>query len=305
MNGRNVFRWFVFVAAAVVPITVLLVAAAAPVSRTAPRDPGVQAVVSGVSRARLEADVRALAAFPTRHTLSGPGNVDAAARWIERAFRAISRQTGGRLQVARDTWTQPAGNRLPGPTPMTNVLAVLPGTATPERVLIVSGHYDSRASDVMDAQSRAPGANDDASGVAVVLECARQMAGRRYPATIIFAAVTGEEQGLYGATHLAEQMAHSKRNVVAMLTNDIVGNSRGQNGTKNDRELRVFSAGFDPTETPALAARRRAWGTDADTPARTLARAVRDAARRYVNDFSVVLVYRNDRYGRGGDHTPS
>lgn len=281
-------------------------AAPRPAARPAARDPNVQTLVKNVSSARLENTVRTLAAFPTRHTLSGSGNVDAAARWLEREFQAIARSTGGQLQVRRDTWTQPAGARLPAPHELTNVLAVLPGTATPERVLIVSGHYDSRVTDVMNAKSRAPGANDDASGVAVVLECARLLAGsgRRFSATIVFACVTGEEQGLYGSTHLAQQMTAEKRNVVAMLTNDIVGNSRGEGGAKNDRAVRVFSAGYDPTETPAQAARRRAWGTDADTPARTLARAVHDAARRYVHGFDATLVYRNDRYGRGGDHSP-
>ncbi len=274
--------------------------------RAPAHDANVAAIVNGVSAARLETSVRALAAFPTRHTLSGAGNVDAAARWLEKQLGQISRETGGRLQVARETWTQPAGTRLPAPHELTNVVAVLPGEAVPERIVIVSGHYDSRVTDVMDARSPAPGANDDASGVAVVLECARLLAGsgRRFPATVIFACVTGEEQGLYGSTHLAERMTREKRAIVAMLTNDIVGNSRGENGVKNDREVRIFSAGYDPTETATQAARRRAWGTDADTPARTLARAVQDAARRYVPRFAATLVYRNDRYGRGGDHSP-
>lgn len=248
--------------------------------------------------------MRELAAFPTRHTLSGARGVDAAARYLEREFAAISRTTGGRLQVVRDTWTQPAGNRLPAPARLTNVIATLPGESEPERVIIVSGHYDSRVSDVMNAVSPAPGANDDASGVAVVLELARLMAGRRFGATIVFAALTGEEQGLYGSTHLAEQMATQKRSVVAMITNDIVGNSRGQNGVKDDKRVRVFAAGYDPAEPPAQTVRRRAWGTDADTPARTLARGLVDAVRRYVKDFEATLVYRNDRYGRGGDHSP-
>lgn len=298
--------WATFCVALLTGLGALLVHALAAPARVPTRDAGVQTLVNNVSAARLEETVRALAAFPTRHTLSGAGNVDAAARWLENQFVQISRETGGQLQVAHDTWTQPAGARLPAPHELTNVVAVLPSAATPERVVIVSGHYDSRVTDVMDAKSLAPGANDDASGVAVVLECARLLAssGRRYPATILFACVTGEEQGLYGATHLAEQMTNEKRNVVAMLTNDIVGNSRGENGVKNDREVRVFSAGYDPTETAVVAARRRAWGTDADTPARTLARAVRDAAGRYVPHFAASLVYRNDRYGRGGDHSP-
>ncbi len=280
-------------------------ALAAPVAERPPdRDREVQAVVDGVSRDPLERVVRALASFPTRHTLSGAGGVDAAADYLYREFSAIAAETGGALKVEKDTWTQEAGNRIPAPTQLTNVVATLPGTERPDTVIVITGHYDSRASDVMDVRSPAPGANDDASGVAAVVETARRMAGRKYPVTVIFAAVTGEEQGLYGSTHLAKKLAAEKKTVLAMLANDIVGNSRGQDGRKNDKQVRVFSAGYDPSVTPEALARARSWGTDADTPARTLARAVRDAARRYVKGFEAVLVYRNDRYGRGGDHTP-
>jgi Zn-dependent M28 family amino/carboxypeptidase len=264
----------------------------------------VLAVVRAVSPAPLEKTVRDLAAFPTRHTLSGARGVDAAASYLAREFTAISRANGGRLIVEKDTWTQPAGNRMPAPHTLTNVIATLPGVETPERVIVISGHYDSRVTDVMNSTAPAPGANDDASGVAVVMELARVMAGRRYPCTIVFAAVTGEEQGLYGSTHLAETMTTAKRNIVAMITNDIVGNSRGEGGIRDDRHLRVFSAAYDPAEAVADTARRRSAGTDADTLSRTLARAASDAARRYVSNFSVTLTYRNDRYGRGGDHSP-
>ncbi len=268
------------------------------------RDAEVQAVVRAISPAPLEKTVRGLAAFPTRHTLSGPRGVDAAAVYLVREFAEISRANGGRLVVEKDTWTQPAGVRMPESHVLTNVIATLPGTETPERVIVISGHYDSRVTDVMNATAPAPGANDDASGVAVVMELARVMAPRRYPCTIVFAAVTGEEQGLYGSTHLAETMTIAKRNIVAMITNDIVGNSRGEGGIRDDRHIRVFSAGYDPAEPTTDATRRRSAGTDADTPSRTLARTAADAARRYVSGFSVTLVYRNDRYGRGGDHSP-
>ena len=267
------------------------------------RDARVQAVVGGVSAAHLENTVRILASFPTRHTLSPTGSAQAV-NWIAAQFQAISAANGGRLRVERDTWTQPAGERLPVPVVLTDVVATLPGDEMPERIIIISGHYDSRVTDVMNASGVAPGANDDASGVAVALELARLMAGRHYPATIKFVAVTGEEQGLYGSTHLAQEMADGKRNVEAMITNDIVGNSHGQGGIHDDSHVRVFASGADPTETTAQAARRRAAGTDADTPARTLARAVLDAGRRYVPGFGVALVYRLDRYLRGGDHAP-
>ena len=281
----------------------LLLAAGA--ARAAPpeKDAGVQAVVDAVVAARLERTVRTLASFPTRHTLSEAGSKQSV-DWITAQFQAISKETGGRLQVERDIWVQPAGERLDAPVRMTDVVATLPGDATPERIVIVSGHYDSRVTDVMNATGNAPGANDDASGVAVALEMARVMAGRHYPATIKFVAVTGEEQGLYGSTHLAQEMADGKKDVLAMITNDIVGNSHGQGGAHDASHVRVFASGADPTETLADLAQRRAAGTDADTPARTLGRAVLDADRRYVSGFGVQLVYRLDRYLRGGDHQP-
>lgn len=228
------------------------------------RDAGVLVVVNAVTAARLENTVRTLAAFPTRHTLSPSGSA-LAAGWIESQFRAISKETGGRLLVERDTWTQPAGERLPAPVPMTDVVATLPGDAKPERILIVSGHYDSRVTDVMNATANAPGANDDASGVAVALELARVMAGHHYPATIKFVAVTGEEQGLYGSTHLAQEMADGKRDVLAMITNDIVGNSHGQGGIYDASRVRVFASDADPAETSVQAAGRRAAECSAES----------------------------------------
>jgi len=274
-------------------------------ARAAPpeKDAAVQAVVDAVRAARLERTVRTLAAFPTRHTLSEAGSRQSV-DWIAAQFQAISRDTGGRLRVERDTWVQPAGERLDAPVRMTDVVATLPGDISPERIVIVSGHYDSRVTDVMNATGNAPGANDDASGVAVALEMARVMAGRHYAATIKFVAVTGEEQGLYGSAHLAQEMADGNKDVLAMITNDIVGNSHGQGGIRDASHVRVFASGADPAETPADLARRRAAGTDADTPARTLGRAVLDADRRYVPGFGAALVYRLDRYLRGGDHQP-
>ena len=281
-----------------------IVAAGSAVHAAPPeKDAGVQAVVDAVAAPHLENTVRTLAAFPTRHTLSVSGSA-AASEWIYGQFAAISKSTGGRLQVARDTWTQPAGERLTAPVRMTDIVATLPGDAKPERIVIISGHYDSRVTDVMNATGPAPGANDDASGVAVALELARVMSSHHYPATVKFVAVTGEEQGLYGSTHLAQEMADGGQNVLAMITNDIVGNSHGQGGVYDPSYVRVFASGTDPMETPAQASRRRAAGTDADTPARTLARAITDADKRYVPGFGTVIIYRLDRYLRGGDHAP-
>jgi hypothetical protein len=267
-------------------------------------DVQVQAVVDGISSTNLEKTVRDLAAFPTRHTLSGTLGADAAASYLANEFTAISSASDGRLLVEKDTWNQPEGRRIPEAHDLTNVIATLPGTETPERVIIVSGHYDSRAADVMGASVIAPGANDDASGVAVVVELARVMAGRSYSCTVIFAALTGEEQGLYGASHLAEQMEAAGRGVIAMITNDTVGSPRGEGGIVDDKHIRVFSAGYNPAETPEETAKRRLLGTETDSPSRTFARGAADTVRRYVSDFSLTLVYRNDRCGRSGDHTP-
>lgn len=291
----------------VAPALLLTLAAACAAPNHPPKtNRTVCADVQSVSQKNLQATVEKLAAFPTRHTLSGASGADAAATYLESEFAKIAAASGGRLAVQKQTWTQPAGTRLPQPAELTNVIATLPGTAVPERIIVVSGHYDSRATDVMDAKSPAPGANDDASGVAVVVELARIMATgkERFAATIVFAAVTGEEQGLYGSTHLAETLKADGKTVIAMLTNDIVGNSRGTDGLRDASHVRVFSAGYDPGTEQRTLTRQRAAGTDADSPARVLARATKDAAKRYVSGFGVELVYRNDRYGRGGDHTP-
>ena len=304
-----VFRPFL-IPVGVAALAALSAFAAAPHNKAKPSTPPdhdaqTVFVVQNVQATHLENTVRTLAAFPTRHTLSGAKGADAAAAYLFRELTQISQNTGGRLEVMRDTWTQPAGTRMTEPAQLTNVVATLPGTESPERVVVISGHYDSRVTDVMNTKDAAPGANDDASGVAVVVELARLMSGQKWPCTVVFACVTGEEQGLYGSTHLAETMKAQNKNVVAMLTNDIVGNSTGQNGVKDDKHVRVFSAGYEMGETANEATRKRAWGTDADTPSRLLARAFVDATRRYAkNEISAVLVFRNDRYGRGGDHSP-
>ena len=256
------------------------------------KDPEVTNLLEGVSREKLEKTVRTLASFPTRNTLSMVENGDKAADWL---MREMQKLPGRDLAVEKESWLEPVGRRVPKPTKLSNVYGILTGTDTPERVIIVSGHYDSRVTDVMNATSPAPGANDDGSGTAVAMELVRLLSYRRWPATIIFACVTGEEQGLLGSGYLAEQMKSANRNIIAMITNDIVGNSTGQNGIKNDRQIRVFSAGYDPL---------LAKPSDADSPSRTLARGLRDTTKRYLSRFEAALVMRNDRFGRGGDHTP-
>ncbi|MET8222184.1 M20/M25/M40 family metallo-hydrolase [Streptomyces sp. NPDC005301] len=183
-------------------------------------------------------------------------------------------------------------------------MATLRGSVTPERIYVVSGHYDSRVTDVMDATSDAPGADDDASGVAVVLELARVMARRRPAATIVFAAVAGEEQGLYGATHMAERFRSAGADVQGMFTDDIVGSSTADDGTRDPYTVRLFAEGVPSSETPEQAAVRRSVGGENDSPARQLARFVRDTADNDATGMHVRVVHRRDRYRRGGDHIP-
>ncbi len=238
--------------------------------------------------------------FPTRHTLSGARGVDAAADWLIRRLRSF----GGNLSVEKDTWLEPKGQRVDKPSTISNVYAKIPGAKYPNHWVVISGHYDSRVTDVMDSTSDAPGANDDASGVAVTLEVARVLASSKPDIGIIFAALTGEEQGLLGARHLADSLVAKGETVVAMATYDIVGNSTGADGKKRTDYIRIFSGGDTPGESSVAANRRRTTGLDADSPSRTLARSVADVAKRYIHGFRTEVVYRQDRFGRGGDHSP-
>ncbi|MDZ7269263.1 MAG: M28 family metallopeptidase [candidate division KSB1 bacterium] len=275
------------------------------------RDPAIVAMLAEVSRERLEANIRALASFHTRHSLSDTVSeqrgIGAARRWIKAELERYSRQSGGRLVVAFDPFVVEAdGRRIAQRTVMQNVLARLPGSDPADtRVLIISGHYDSRASDPLDATSQAPGANDDASGTAVVMELARVMSRHAFPATLVFAAVAGEEQGLYGSSHLAQRAHSEKWNVIAMITNDIVGNTRAsETGLHDNTHVRVFSEGVPAAESEAEARRRQAVGSENDSPARQLARYFKAVGERYVDLMNVMLIYRRDRFLRGGDHTP-
>ncbi len=274
-------------------------------------DPTIKNMVEQVSAQQIEATVRKLVSFHTRHTLSDTlstkTGIGAARNWIKAEMEKYAKESGGRLKVEFDTFTQPAdGRRVSVPTVMKNVLAILPGTdPADDRVFIVSGHYDSRVSDVMDAKSFAPGANDDASGTAVAMELARVMSKQRFNATLIFVAMVGEEQGLYGATNLAKRAKAEKWNVAGMITNDIVGNTySSETDLKDNRSVRIFSEAISPTETSAQANLRNSTGSENDGAARSFARYLKEAGERYVDQLDVKLIYRRDRYLRGGDHTP-
>jgi hypothetical protein len=276
-------------------------------------DPNIQRLVNEISAKTLEADVRKMVSYGTRHTLSDTQSkkrgIGAARQYVFDEFKKYSKAGGGRMTVEMDTFLmRPDGKRVDKLTPMANVLATIPGTdPTDTRVFIMSGHLDSRVTDVMNRTADAPGANDDASGVAAVMEVARVLAGQKFPCTIKLVAVQGEEQGLLGADHLARRAKREGWNVVAMLNNDIVGNSKGYDPEITDSlHLRVFSEGVPATETPEQARARRQLSNENDSPSRELARYAQAAARQYVNanGYAVLLEYRPDRFLRGGDHTP-
>jgi Zn-dependent M28 family amino/carboxypeptidase len=273
------------------------------------RDPKIEAMLAEISVDRIRARIEALAGFGTRHTLSDTQSptrgIGAARRWIKGEFDRVAAASGGRLKVELDSYVQEPTRRVKVATEVVNVVATLPGRS-PEsaaRVVVIGGHYDSRATNGDDATSDAPGANDDASGTAVVLELAEVMARREYDATIVFAAFAGEEQGLLGSTRYAKAARVAGRSIEAMITNDIVGNTEGTGGRRDNRAVRVFSEGLPAAESP-LAARLRAVGGENDSPSRQLARYLRDAAELYTPGFVARPVFRSDRYLRGGDHMP-
>lgn len=275
-------------------------------------NPQIEKIVKEINPANIEANIRKLVSFGTRHTLSSQDDpargIGAARKWIKEEFERYSRESGGRLQVSEDSFIQQPGNRVPQPTQLVNVVATLPGTQAEsrDRVLVVSGHYDSCvcSQGVLDATSDAPGANDDASGTAAVMEMARVMSKYEFDATIVFMTVPGEEQGLLGAAHWAEEAKKKAVNVAAMFTNDIIGNTSGGNGVRDNRRVRVFSEGVPSSETEAEARARQSVGGENDGPSRQLARFIKETGEKYVPNFEVVLVFRRDRYGRGGDHIP-
>jgi Zn-dependent M28 family amino/carboxypeptidase len=264
------------------------------------------AILRELDRRRIEASVRKLVSFGTRHTLSSQDDpvrgIGAARDWILGEFTEYAARSGGRMTAELQSYVQAPDGRIPVPTRITNVLATLRGSTSPERVYVVSGHYDSRVSDVMNFTDDAPGADDDASGVAVVMELARVMATRRPEATIVFAAVAGEEQNLYGSRFMAAQFRAAGTDVQGMFTNDIVGSSRADDGTRDPYTIRLFAEGVPTAETPEEAAVRRSVGGENDSPARQLARFVRGVADNRATEMDVRVIYRRDRYLRGGDH---
>jgi hypothetical protein len=284
----------------------------APHTRHAARlNPEITAIVHQISAANIESDIKKLVSFKTRQTLSDTESettgIGAARRWIKSEFDRYSAESGGRLQVAFDEFTQPAGARNPQPVQVVNVVGTLPGDQpeSSDRIYVVSGHYDSRVSDVLDSKSFAPGANDDASGTAAVMEMARVMSKYKFHATLVFLAVAGEEQGLLGSTHWAKTAKEKKLDIAGMITNDIIGSSHGEDGHIDNTHVRLFAEGIPPVAQPSDDLRTLArTGGDNDTPAIELGRKIKEVGEQYVLGMHVTMIYRRDRYLRGGDHSP-
>ena len=275
-----------------------------------PVDAQIAAALKKVSAERIQANIEKLVSFQTRLTLSaqdpasiaaGKG-IGAAREWIKSQFESYSKDCGGCLEVKTDSFTEGPVDRIPAPTVITNVYAVLKGSdpENAKRIVLVTGHYDSRNSDTLDATGVAPGANDDGSGTAVSLECARVLSQLKFPATIIFLTVAGEEQGLNGSKHFAQMAKQQGWNVEAALNNDIVGGDK--NAGQDASVVRLFSEGVPVAATDAELRMIRALGGESDSPSRELARYIDDLGRSYDAGVKPLLIFRLDRYLRGGDH---
>jgi hypothetical protein len=263
-------------------------------------------IADNVQAQSLRVMIERLVSFGTRHTLSSQTDpkrgIGASLRWTESEFRRYSRACGGCLQIATPSDVV-TGRRVPTPTKVTNVFAIQRGTTTPNRVVIISGHIDSRVTDVMDAAKDAPGANDDGSGTAAVIEAARVLSRHRFPATIVYAVLSGEEQGLLGGKIMADYAKAQGWEVIANLNNDIIGNSCGSDGHCDAAHVRVFSEGPRWQGREDLAARQRSLGGENDSPSRNVSRWLDDFADDLSLGLDVRQIWRNDRFGRGGDHT--
>ena len=275
------------------------------------RDPEIASMVKEVSADSMQSYIKSLVAFGTRNTLSTQTNrvrgIGAARNWVLGKFNQYAKQSNGRMTAFIDTITyQPDGKRVDSSIILGNVIATLKGTDTSDhRIFIISGHIDNMRTNVMNRIDDAPGADDDGSGSAAVIECARIMSKHSFPATILFVTVSGEEQGLLGAYFLANKAKKENWNIEAVLNNDIMGsNNSSETGIIDNTRIRVFSEGLPLYETEKTAKSIRQFGLENDGKARQLARYVKEIGERYVENIEVVMVYRNDRFLRGGDHTP-
>ena len=273
-------------------------------------DPRLYEIVAAVRADRIERDIRTLVGFGNRHTLSdtlsATRGIGAARRWIKAEFDRISAACGGCLEVSYQRTLVRAGEnpRVPRDTWIVNVVAIQRGTTHPDRYVIMTADIDSRVSDILDATSDSPGANDNASGVAGVLEAARVLSRYRFGKTIVYAALSGEEQGLLGGQHMARVARDQGWIIEAVLNNDMIGNIEGITGIIDNRTFRVFSEPTSATETEAERRARRFTGGEVDGPSRQLARYIDRLTDLYIPNLDAKMIYRLDRYGRGGHHRP-
>ncbi len=264
--------------------------------------------VAAVSAERIEADIRTLAEFGTRHTLSETESdtrgIGAARRWIHEEFERISADCGGCLEVMYVSGTTFGHARIPEPTEIVNVVAIQRGRLDPDRMVVMSGDIDSRVTDPLDGTSDSPGANDNASGMAGVIEAARVLSQHEFDGSVVYMGLSGEEQGLFGGQIVASHALDNGWRIKAVLNNDMIGNITGINGVTNNTTARVFSEGTRATETVEEARLRRFTGGEVDSPSRNLARMVDRTADQYIPNLDVMMVYRLDRFRRGGHHRP-
>lgn len=265
-------------------------------------------IAASPSPDHLRQDVEKLVGFGTRHSLSDTRSdsrgIGAARRWIEAEFNRISERCGGCLEVITVSDTFSGEDRIPTPTEIVNVVAIQRGILDPDRVVMMSGDIDNRVSDPLDGVSDNPGANDNASGMAGTIEAARVLSQYRFPGTIVYAGLSGEEQGLFGGKVLAAYAKEQGWRVKAVLNNDMIGNISGINGVIDNSTARVFSEGTRYVETPEEARQRRFMGGEVDSPSRNLARYIDRIADDFIPNLDVMMIYRLDRFGRGGHHRP-
>ena len=277
-------------------------------------DPQIVAALKQISPEHIRIIDEKLVSFKNRNTLSSNDQemisqgfgVTAAAKWIQEEFERYSKGCSGCLEVKTDSFTQPVAPRVPTPTPLTNVYAILRGTdqENAKRIYLVTGHYDSRNSDTLNTKDPAPGANDDLSGTAVSLECARVLSKYKFPATLIFLTVAGEEQGLDGSKHFAQMAREQGWEIQGVLNNDIVGGNTTPGDTLQRKDtVRIFSEGIPAALKPEDLNRFRNLGLENDSSSRELARYIRTASKEYLPNFQPTLIFRRDRFLRGGDHT--
>ncbi|WP_397299970.1 M28 family peptidase [Nonlabens ulvanivorans] len=267
-------------------------------------------IIDEVSADRIENDVKKLAGFGTRNTfsdtVSNTRGIGAARRWIKAEFDKISADCGGCLEVfyQKDLVTTDMGSRVPKDAYVVNVVAIQRGTTNPNDMVMMSGDIDSRASDTMDFTTDAPGANDNASGMAGTIEAARVLSKRKFKNSIVYVGLSGEEQGLFGGKGLADYAKKKEWNVIGFLNNDMIGNIKGVDGVIDNREFRIFSEPTDPTETERQRNGRRFYGGEVDGISRQLARYIHKSVKTYMPEMKPMMVYRLDRFGRGGHHRP-